>query len=201
MIPAAVIDAVLTIPSVRTSATSRIRSLLRDRLAPNGHTYAPSSLPDAARNARYTAACNYLFSFFADLGFLRISCDSDPDFSFDDYAGDTYNVDLHASTVPGGVRTIRAQEKRARADFENDGAWYVCADFISCSPPKWTHGDACGGLVGYPDPLESDMADDIRASTLEQFLEHHHTRPPINPLGFLPVPIRTLLLAHQEPHS
>lgn len=71
----------------------------------------------------------------------------------EDLEGDMFDLD-HASTVPGGLRTIEAKRKAFRARLERDGVWgYVLerktAVCGTCGRgEEWEHVDSCFGFDG-----------------------------------------------------
>lgn len=74
--------------------------------------------------------------------------------SYEDLAGDMFDVEAHASTVPGGRRTIEAQRKEWESKLERDGVWgYMLEQRIGACPAcghgeRWDHVDSCYGFDG-----------------------------------------------------
>lgn len=58
-------------------------------------------------------------------GVVDFSVKQDPYMTFEDYEGDTFDVEEHKDTVPGGARTIKADEKRVREAAEREGFYYM----------------------------------------------------------------------------
>jgi len=87
--------------------------------------------------------------------------------SEDDLFGDTYNEDLNAATVPGGVRTIRAEHKAAVDRVERDGVWGIVGEYKCPTCGAWTHADSVWGFVG-DDWQFSGYDVDVMAETLER---------------------------------
>ena len=77
---------------------------------------------------------------------LRIEPDEWRD--LDDLFGDTYDIDIHAGTVPGGARTIKAQYKAAIARIERDGVWGWILERKCGACGNWEHVDSCWGYDG-----------------------------------------------------
>jgi len=86
--------------------------------------------------------------------------------TFDDVAGDTYRVELHADTVPGGERTIRAEEKRERARVDSEGIWGIVGEYQCPTCGSWVAADSCWGFIGN-DWAGSGYDEDIMAATLD----------------------------------
>ena len=147
-----------------TDEREAVRRLVRDRLSTDGRTYCPGSLPQAARNARESARTLRRFLRLERLGIVRIDERPDLDARWEDIAGDTYDVDAHRDTVPGGERTIRAQEKRERGRMDRDGVWGYVAQVRT--PDGWEDVDSCWGFVG-DDYDGSGYDDDHRAAVVD----------------------------------
>lgn len=72
---------------------------------------------------------------------LRIVADEHP---YD--PGDMFDVKAHASTVPGGERAIRAQEKAFWSRIERDGVWGFIVERRCAACGHWEHVDSCWGF-------------------------------------------------------
>lgn len=152
-------------PEVQRDIRRRIRKLLHDRLT-SGYSYFPESLAQAASNARTSAAIDSIWSALESAGLVRLRVEPDHDYSIEDLEGDTFNVALNKDTVPGGARTILAQQKRFRERIEQDGVVGVIGEYRAAPSGKWIYGGSCWGMEGYDDPLQSEIADDIKYETL-----------------------------------
>lgn len=90
--------------------------------------------------------------YISDDSQWRIRIVPDECCTLDDLAGDTFDVAAHASTVPGGERTIRAQEKRFKQRIERDGVWgYILEHKVAvcahCGQGgQWEAVDSCFGF-------------------------------------------------------
>lgn len=87
-------------------------------------------------------------------GLVRCRIVPDECCDIEDLKGDTYNVELNADTVPGGKRTIEAQEKAFMELIERDGVWGFVIEYRkpACGTcgrkADWEHVDSCWGFVG-----------------------------------------------------
>ena len=77
----------------------------------------------ALRNAKTQAFVWHNWDKLEQAGFVRVRIEPDYDLSYDDLAGDSFDIELNADSVPGGARTIQAQEKRFKSLIEQDGVW------------------------------------------------------------------------------
>jgi len=116
--------------------------------------------------ARRSLATRELFEKLESLGLVRINIIPDAHCSMDDLKGDCYDVALNASTVPGGERTIKAQEKAFEAKVERDGVWGVVGEYRTSADEQWEQADSCFGFVG-DDWKDSGTDTDIMYATLK----------------------------------
>lgn len=84
----------------------------------------------------------------------------------DDLFGDTFNVEVHGDTVPGGERTILAEKRRAVKRVEEDGVWVVAGYYRTQPGAPWVRGDAVGGVVGYSEEEHEELIVDVKDETL-----------------------------------
>lgn len=84
---------------------------------------------------------------------IRVRFIPDEISQYDDLAGDIFNPE-HASTVDGGLRTIKSQEREFDRSIERDGVWgwQIQKCCRECRAEK--HVDSCWGFIGAP-PEES----------------------------------------------
>lgn len=157
------------------SEREAVRALIRDRLASNGHSYGRDSLPSAARWARESVATLRRWEHAEDAGLVRFRTlpDEGP---YD--AGDTYDVDMHKDTVPGGERAIVAQRKAEESRLERDGLWGIACDYRVSPSMPWTPGDSVWGFVG-DDWQDSGYDVDVRAETLASLVDALKSRCPV----------------------
>ena len=155
----------LELPAVKRAGTRAVQKLLRDRLT-SGHSYSPVSLAKAAEYAREAAAVDHVWARLEAAGLVRLEVRPDEDCSLDDLAGDTYDVELNKDTVPGGERTIVAQRKAFEEQVERDGVYGVVGQYRPSPEGKWVTADSCWGMVGYDNVDKSEIAYDVKHSTL-----------------------------------
>ena len=98
------------------------RELMRDRLR-TGYSYSPGSLPSAVNNAVSAVRIGNKWDSAESADLVRVRIEADEFCSFDDLAGDCYSESPdNVSSVPGGLRAIRAQRKEFESMTERDGA-------------------------------------------------------------------------------
>jgi hypothetical protein len=118
------------------------------------------------RNAKYKAEIVSKFEALEDQGFVRLHLEPDYCSTFEDLAGDTYDIDSNASTVNGGERTIKAQEKAERERIDRDGVWGLIGQ-VKCSEcGQWKDIDSVWGFVG-EDWKDSGYDVDIMAACVD----------------------------------
>lgn len=89
---------------------------------------------------------------YSNDGNWRLRVMPDDSCTLEDLAGDMFNIDLNASTVPGGRRTIEAERKEWESRLQRDGVWgYVLEKRIPACPTcdhgeRWDHIDSCWGF-------------------------------------------------------
>lgn len=154
-----------------TKETDAIRAMIRKRIS-SRHTYAPDSLPHEAETKRRELTIRRQWEALESAGLVRMRFVPDDCCDIADLEGDTYDIDAHADTVPGGARTIIAQRKAFEATIEREGVWGCVTDYrlapcaecwdadyglgvVNCSHechngehPGWESGDSCWGFVG-----------------------------------------------------
>lgn len=102
---------------------------------------------------------------YADL--VKLELEPDEHVTWEDMAGDTFDVDVHEDTVPGGARTIRAQEKRYRERLEQDGVWGVVGYYRVSEDAEWERGDSVWGMeLEWAE--DNEYRDDIKSQTIEK---------------------------------
>jgi hypothetical protein len=79
---------------------------------------------------------------------VRLKFVQDEYVCYEDLAGDTYNVEYNADSVPGGERTILAQEKAFKALIDNEGVWGFVIEKKCPQCNQWEHYESCWGFVG-----------------------------------------------------
>ena len=170
--------------------TDTVRAMIRERIR-GRYSYSPESLPHAAENARRELRLRRRWEALESAGLVRMRFVPDDCSSFDDLAGDTYDVEYNRDTVPGGERTIVAQRKAFEREIERDGVWGCVTEYrlspcpdchdaeyglgvVHCGESDtdrhcggWAHGDSCWGFVGtdahgYESDLMSGAIDALR---------------------------------------
>lgn len=126
---------------------AKIQAGVRWSIGANGAVYD-------LKNAKLLTFIDNNWDKLESAGLVRCRIEPDECCSYDDLCGDTYDVALNASTVPGGKRTIEAQEKSFKRTIERDGVWgfvieYRKPDCDKCGRQgAWEHVDSCWGFVG-----------------------------------------------------
>jgi len=84
-------------------------------------------------------------------GLVKLEILPDDCCCYEDLAGDCFDIELNADSVPGGARTIIAQKKAFKAKIEQDGVWgYEISVKCPCCG-GWKFVDSCWGFVGEVD--------------------------------------------------
>lgn len=119
--------------------------------------YGPSqtTAANALRVAKVQAFVDHNWYDLESAGKVRCRIEPDTDVDYEFLAGDTYNVEINGSTVPGGKRTIEAQEKAFKRSLEMDGVWGYIVEVRCPCCDNWEHVDSCWGFTG--DPYKDDM--------------------------------------------
>lgn len=154
-----------------------LRDLIRRPLV-TGYSYAPERLAWAARALRRDARISVQWEAAERAGLVRL-CQAPDDYAdIADLAGDTFDVAIHAATVPGGARTIHAQRKRFERQIAQDGIWGIVGQFRIQDIGPWKHADSVWGCVGYDYLADCDYCIDIMAGTLNALRETLKRRCP-----------------------
>ena len=83
----------------------------------------------AWRNAKRKAQILTAWQEAEGAGLVRLRIAPDDCAAWEDLAGDSYDVELHKNTVPGGERTIKAQEKAERERIDRDGVCGIIGEY------------------------------------------------------------------------
>ena len=126
---------------VRTQIKTNMRCALRGEFS-----YMAGRLPTVWENFHREVEEVALFRYFEEAGLVRIESEPD-DISTDDLFGDCFD-EIHADSVPGGMRTIKAQEREALRRLEAECQWVIVAESLSADSPEWEMADTLGGFVG-----------------------------------------------------
>lgn len=144
------------------SLKKRIADMFQDRLT-HSH-FSPCSLPNAYKRVRKQYWTDRVWDKLETAGLVKIEWPPDDSANLDDLMGDCYDEKLNADSVPGGVRTIRAQKKAFIARVERDGVYGIVGYYRTSPDEKWEHGDSCWGFVGTDD---NGYLPDIKSQTIE----------------------------------
>ena len=79
-------------------------------------------------------------------GKFRLKIVPDEHLCEDDLFGDTFDIEMHKDTVPGGERTIKAQYKAAVERVERDGVWGLILEKQCPNCASWEHVESCFGF-------------------------------------------------------
>jgi hypothetical protein len=164
------LSATMERPDVRKRAKKLIQRQLRERLE-HGSRYSPESLPGAAAAARRKAAVDSIWERLEEAGLVKLEVKPDEHVDLEDLEGDMFDVELHEDTVPGGARTILAQQKRFRERVERDGVWGIVGSYRAEPSGEWIEADSCWGMEGYDDYENNEIADDVKWATLEALVD------------------------------
>lgn len=129
---------------------------------------------------------------------VRLRFVPDDDSSFVDMCGDCFSIEHNADSVPGGARTLIAQEKKFKRKLESDGIWGCigeftlddCEGYSRCKEPDsygrraehcdcgatWNDGGSLYGLEGTDD---YGYQVDIKLETIEALKTALRNRPVI----------------------
>jgi len=137
------------------------------QLRKQGHRFSPW-LRKCAETTNHWEQLEYL-----DL--VRLDWQPDYGLSYEDLAGDCFDESNYDS-VPGGERTVKAQEKAFRESIEQDGVWGLVGQYRLTPDSDWIDGDSVWGFVGTDD---TGYETDIMAETINQLKEALRDRPRI----------------------
>jgi hypothetical protein len=102
--------------------------------------------------AKRYAAIDRIWDDAETAGLVRLRIEPDDTSEYDDLAGECYDVAYNADSVPGGARTIQAQEKAFRCRIDRDGVWGYTAEYWTgcdvCGRGEWEHAYSCWGFIG-----------------------------------------------------
>lgn len=153
----------------------------------------------AFQKAKWTTAINRQWQRLEDLNMVRLRFVPDEMSSYEDMCGDTFNIEMNADSVPGGARTILAEEKTFKRKLELDGIWGCigeftldnCEGYSRCKKPDtygrrsehcdcgatWHHGGSLFALEGTDD---YGYQSDIKAETIDALKTALRNRPVIS---------------------
>lgn len=178
--------------------TDTIRAMIRERISAR-FTYGHDTLARAAESARREAKIRRQWEALVDAGLVRLAIVPDECCDYDDLAGDTFDVDAHRDTVPGGERAIVAQGKAYKARIEQEGVWGIVGEYRLSVPDAgerftvycgacdrgepcadhWPESaDSCWGFVG-TDYESSGYDLDIMGATIDALREALRDRCPM----------------------
>ena len=118
------------------------------------------------------------FEALEDAELVRIRREPDEFMSYEDMAGDTFDPS-NASTVPGGMRTIKAEEKEYKRKLEQDGAWGIIGEYRASATDKWIQGDSIWGMeYDYAFSEDNDCLLDVMELTIKSLRDTLANRCP-----------------------
>lgn len=126
----------------------------------HGRLFPGGTAKKSKEYAVYRDAIETRFDQLKDKGLVDFRLEPDDHGQFEDLEGDSYDVELNKDTVPGGARTILAQQKDFRRSVERDGVFGLVVD---------VHGDAFDSISGFAGEYDSDYAGyatDLKASAI-----------------------------------
>lgn len=157
---------------------------IRHKVMTSGHSYGSGSAVTQWIYAQQLATLIDLWERLenADLVRLRTPFD-EAGFSWEDLEGDMFDVELNADSVPGGERTIKAQQKAFRERAERDGVGGIVGEYRTKPDGKWEHGGSCWGIVfgdyrDLNDPFENEIAGDVMSETIDALRDALRDRCP-----------------------
>lgn len=166
------ISAMMERLDVRAAAKIRLRGWLKERLdASLPRFYAPASLPHAWNNCKRDVTYNVLWSELEAMKLVKLEVKADEGYALEDLAGDMFDVEMHADSVPGGARTIIAQRKRWEENIEKNGVWGFVGYYRPNTASKWIEDDSIWGVEWEENMEEHEAASEIRAAALAALLE------------------------------
>ena len=163
--------------SLQTKAREAMRARLKERMN-SGNSYGKHSLPMSWHNCMNETALDAVWKMLEAGGYVRLESCPD-DLSFDDLYGDCFD-ESHADTIPGGMRELRAQKKRAIERLDEDGQWYwqaLIADLGSGIPDDgvgWEMVDSIGGFVG-DDFEHAGFKPEMLTAGMDAIADQYHT--------------------------
>lgn len=143
-------------------------------------SYTRGRLPRVWENLQRDEEIGWVFKHFEYKNLVRLVPEPD-DLPTDDLFGNCFD-ECHADTIPGGLRELRAQEKRALDRVNEDGQRFIHTDYLrvgyaSQDPDGWHQADGIGGFVG-DDFYGSGYEPDLYRSALEGLFESRGGRLP-----------------------
>ena len=151
----------------------RVKGLLKDRLASNGHSYSPNSLKNAAEWARQCVEVEEKIENLMNAKLVRLTIIQDDITEFADLIGDMFDED-HENWISGGKRALTAQYREYKRRIEDCGVWFCRMEWRCDSGDDWQYGDCIGGIEGdYANTVEDQLVEsgywhDMAFNTLER---------------------------------
>lgn len=154
----------MNLASVKAVGIDRIRQCIKDGLK-NDRSYCSGRLPQVKENMLRDAAVEHLWDRLEEAGLVKYETPADYSVGYSDMEGDLFDVDAHRDTVPGGERTILAQQKRYREHLDEVGVVGIVGYYRLSEDSEWVHADSIWGIEG--DAVEEcGYLEDIKYATI-----------------------------------
>lgn len=127
----------------------------------HGRLFPGGTALHSRRNAIYRDKVETEFDNLEHRGLVKFVIEPYHDCNWDDLEGDTYDVDMHEDTVPGGGRTIKAQQKEFRRSVEDSGVFGLVGYALG------EQVDSCWGFAGEYDEDFAGYATGIKAAAVQ----------------------------------
>lgn len=99
-------------------------------------------------HAKHSAQTQHIFEWLEYHNIARLQWLPDDYCSYDNLAGDVYNLEINEDSVPGGKRAILAQEKEFKRMIDQDRVWGLVGQIKCHECDEWKNVDSVWGFVG-----------------------------------------------------
>ncbi len=166
------------------NTAQRIRKAYREHRKPyvsnnrDDWTAGPTCGPfhTSASGALRLAKRDVLIARLERADLIRVKAVPDEFMEWDDMVGDCFS-ESNADTVPGGMRTIKAQESAYRRRLDSEGVWGFVGEYRLSPGSAWVEADS---LWGCDDPSEtSETALEVQSATIDSLVTALKSRCPV----------------------
>jgi len=119
--------------------------------------------------ARHIDSVNRRWSILENFGMVRIDIMPDYNNTYEDLAGDTYDVDVVGNSISGGKRTVLAQKKKFDERCQLGVVGIVGKKRCPCCN-GWVEVDSIWGIMS-DEWAESEHLIDIKSSVLNSLIK------------------------------
>lgn len=117
-------------------------------------------------HAKRVIKINRIWDVLEECGLVRLVVEPDHESSYEDLAGDSYDIIAIGDSISGGARTVKAQEKKF-AERCQQGAVMVSSE-IKCSHCSSFETVNCIGGLFWDDWEENECVNDLKESAIDR---------------------------------